>query len=209
MPICMCLAQQTASCLTLQGRARQRAPRVPIQCLHILCRVVIPRQGGKHLQAFDYVAAQTVDEAVSLLAAKGAQARVLAGGTDLIVQLREGRRRLELVVDVKQIPDLNILTYSTQNGLQLGAAVPCHRIYGDAVMPQADPGLRDAFQLVGGTKIQGRASVGGNPCNSSPAADTTPTPIAHRATCVIAGPSGRREVPVEEFCTGPGRNVLG
>ena len=74
---------------------------------------------------------------------------------------------------------------------------------------QSYPGLMDAFQLVGGTQIQGRASVGGNLCNSSPAADTTPTLIAHRATCVIAGPSGRREVPVEQFCTGPGRNVLG
>jgi carbon-monoxide dehydrogenase medium subunit len=67
----------------------------------------------------------------------------------------------------------------------------------------------DAFTLVGGTQIQGRASVGGNLCNSSPAADTTPTLIAHRAICVIAGANGRREVPVEEFCTGPGRNVLG
>ena len=73
----------------------------------------------------------------------------------------------------------------------------------------AYPGLMDAFQLVGGTQIQGRASVGGNLCNSSPAADTTPTLIAHRATCIIAGPNGRRELPVEQFCTGPGRNALG
>jgi carbon-monoxide dehydrogenase medium subunit len=161
------------------------------------------------LQAFDYVAAQTVDEAVSLLAAKGAQARVLAGGTDLIVQLREGRRLLELVVDVKKIPEVNTLSYDSHNGLQLGAAVPCYKIYGDATIAKAYPGLMDAFQLVGGTQIQGRASVGGNLCNSSPAADTTPTLIVHRATCVIAGPAGRREVPVEQFCTGPGRNVLG
>ena len=175
----------------------------------MLCRVVIPRQGGKHLQAFDYVAAQTVDEAVSLLAAKGAQARVLAGGTDLIVQLREGRRLLELVVDVKKIPEVNALSYDPQNGLQLGAATPCYKIYGDATIARTYPGLMDAFTLVGGTQIQGRASVGGNLCNSSPAADTTPTLIAHRAVCVIAGPNGRREVPVEQFCTGPGRNVLG
>src|SRR5262249_33671829 len=180
-----------------------------MQCLRMLCRVDIPRQGGKHLQAFDYVAAQTVDEAVSLLASKGAQARVLAGGADPIVQLREGRRPVELGGDVKKNPEVNALAYDSQHGLQLGAAVPCYRIYGDAAIARAYPGLMDAFTLVGGTQIQGRASVGGNLCNSSPAADTTPTLIAHRAICVIAGPNGRREVPVEQFCTGPGRNVLG
>jgi carbon-monoxide dehydrogenase medium subunit len=161
------------------------------------------------LQAFEYAIPQTVDEAVSLLAAQGDQARVLAGGTDLIVQLREGRRRLDWVVDVKKIPEVNELSYSPQQGLRLGAAVPCHKIYGDATIARAYPGLMDAFTLVGGTQIQGRASVGGNLCNSSPAADTIPALIVHHAVCVIAGPNGRREVPVEQFCTGPGRNVLG
>lgn len=160
------------------------------------------------MQAFDYVAAQTVDEAVSLLAAKGDQARVLAGGTDLIVQIREGRRHPQLVVDVKKVPDLNVLSYDAQNGLHLGAAVPFHKVYGNAAIAQAYPGLMDAFTLVGGIQIQGRASAGGNLCNSSPAADTIPTLIVHRAVCVIAGPQARREVPVEQFCTAPGRNVL-
>ena len=160
------------------------------------------------MQAFDYVAAQTVDEAVSLLADKGDQARVLAGGTDLIVQVREGRRHLDLIVDVKKIPDVNVLSYDAQNGLHLGAAVPCHRIYNDATIAQAYPGLMDAFTLVGGMQIQGRASVGGNVCNSSPAADTIPPLIVHYTTCLIAGPNGRREVPIEQFCTAPGRNVL-
>jgi len=160
------------------------------------------------LQAFDYVAAKTVDEAVSLLAAKGSQARVLAGGTDLIVQIREGRRHLELVVDVKNIPETSALSYNPQSGLQLGAATPFHKVYGDPTIAKAYPGLMDAFTLVGGIQIQGRASAGGNLCNSSPAADTTPALIAHRAICVIAGPGGRREVAVENFCTAPGRNVL-
>jgi carbon-monoxide dehydrogenase medium subunit len=109
---------------------------------------------------------------------------------------------------VKKIPDVNVLSYSPQNGLHLGAAVPCYKIYGDATIARAYPGLMDAFTLVGGTQIQGRASVGGNLCNSSPAADTIPPLIVHRAICEIAGPGGRREVPVEQFCTGPGRNVL-
>jgi carbon-monoxide dehydrogenase medium subunit len=113
-----------------------------------------------------------------------------------------------LIVDVKKIPDTNVLSYNPQSGLTLGAAVPCHRIYGDATIAAAYPGLVDAFSLVGGTQIQGRASVGGNLCNSSPAADTIPALIAHSAVAVIAGPSGTREVAVEDFCTGPGRNVL-
>lgn len=161
------------------------------------------------MHAFDYVAAQTVQEAVSLLAEKGDAAQVLAGGTDLIVQVREGRSNPDLIVDVKKIPDTNVLSYDAQNGLTLGAAVPCYRIYGDAVIAAAYPGLVDAFSLVGGTQIQGRASVGGNLCNSSPAADTTPALMAHSAVAVIAGPGGTREVAVENFCTAPGQNVLG
>lgn len=161
------------------------------------------------MHAFDYVAAQTVDETVSLLAEKGNQARVLAGGTDLIVQVREGRRHPDVIVDVKKLAETNVLSYDQQNGLHLGAAVPCYRIYGDTPIAQAYPGLMDAFSLIGGIQIQGRASVGGNLCNSSPAADSIPPLIVHHTVCVIAGPNGRREVPVEQFCTGPGQNVLG
>ena len=160
------------------------------------------------MQTFDYVAAQTVDEAVSLLASKGDQARVLAGGTDLIVQLREGRRALETVVDVKKIPEANVLSYDAQNGLHLGAAVPCHRIYNDPEIAKAYPGLMDAFTLIGGIQIQGRASVGGNLCNSSPAGDTIPALIACGAVCVVASPGGNKEVPVEDFVTGVGTNIL-
>jgi carbon-monoxide dehydrogenase medium subunit len=161
------------------------------------------------LHAFDYVATQTVAETISLLAEKGDRARVLAGGTDLIVQVREGRRHPDLIVDVKKLAETNVLSYDPRNGLHLGAAVPCHRIYGDATIAQAYPGLMDAFTLVGGIQIQGRATVGGNLCNSSPAADTIPPLIVHHTVCVIAGPGGTREMPVEQFCTGPGRNALG
>jgi carbon-monoxide dehydrogenase medium subunit len=86
--------------------------------------------------------------------------------------------------------------------------VPCYLIYGHAEIAAAYPGLIDAVSLVGGIQIQGRATIGGNLCNASPAADTIPALIVHSVTCVIAGPQGSREVPVEEFCTGPGRTVL-
>jgi carbon-monoxide dehydrogenase medium subunit len=165
-------------------------------------------EGGGVLQAFDYAAVRSVDEAVSLLAQHGDQARPLAGGTDIIVAVREGRRQVAMLVDIKGIPEVNQLAYDAARGLIIGAAVPCYRIYEHQDIAAAYPGLIDAVSLVGGTAIQGRASVGGNLCNASPAADTTPALIAHRAVCVIAGPNGRREMPVEQFCTGPGRTAL-
>jgi CO/xanthine dehydrogenase FAD-binding subunit len=149
-----------------------------------------------------------VDEAVSLLARHGDQARVLAGGTDIIVQVREGRRQIAMLVDVKGIPEVSQLSYEASQGLTIGAAVPCYKIYEREDVAAAYPGLIDAVSLVGGIQIQGRATVGGNLCNASPAADTIPALIVHHATCVIAGPNGRREIPVEQFCTGPGRTAL-
>lgn len=160
------------------------------------------------MQAFDYAAARSVDEAVSLLAQHGDQARVLAGGTDIIVQVREGRRKVAILVDIKDIPEANQLSYDATRGLTIGAAVPCYKIYEHQDIAAAYPGIIDAVSLVGGIQIQGRASVGGNLCNASPAADTIPALIVHSATCVIAGPNGRREIPVEQFCTGPGQTAL-
>jgi carbon-monoxide dehydrogenase medium subunit len=157
---------------------------------------------------FQYAAAASIDEAVSLLSAGGQQARPLAGGTDIIVQLREGLREADFVVDLKQIPDLMRLECSREAGLRLGAAVPCYRIYGDPRVAQAYPGLCDAARIIGGWQIQSRASIGGNLCNSSPAADSIPALIAYGAVCHIAGPDGPRQVPVEQFCTGVGQNCL-
>ncbi len=161
------------------------------------------------MQAFEYIAAKTVSEVVALLDEKGDQARILAGGTDLIVQAREGKRTLDWMVDIKSIPEVNVLAYDSETGLTLGAAVPCYQIYAVDVICDAYPGLVDATKIIGGTAIQGRAAVGGNLCNASPAADCIPPLIVLNATCVIAGSNGEREVPVEDFCTGPGQTVLG
>jgi CO/xanthine dehydrogenase FAD-binding subunit len=157
---------------------------------------------------FDYAAPTSLAQATALLEGAHGTARVLAGGTDLIVQLREHLRDADLVVNIKKIPELMELSYSSQLGLRLGASVPCYRIYEHAEISVAYPALADAARIVGGWQIQSRASVGGNLCNSSPAADTIPALIALGAQCVIAGPKGLREVRAESFCTAPGRNVL-
>ena len=158
----------------------------------------------------DFASPHSVREAVELLNDANGSARVLAGGTDLLVQLRGGRfDDVNLVVDGKNIPELNEITYDPEGGLTLGAAVPCHRIYGNAAISRAYPGLIDAASLIGGTQIQGRASFGGNLCNSTPSGDSIPAMIAHSAVANIAGPDGDRSVAVEDFCTGPGSNVLG
>lgn len=160
------------------------------------------------MKDFEFQTATTIDEAVSLLAARGGRAKILTGGTDLIVQLREGQREADLVVDVKKIPELMQLDFNPQAGLRLGAAVPCYRIYGNQAVAAAYPALVDAARIIGGWQIQSRASIGGNLCNSSPAADSIPVLIAYDVTCHLAGPQGRRTVRAAEFCTAPGKNVL-
>jgi carbon-monoxide dehydrogenase medium subunit len=156
---------------------------------------------------FDYAAPQTLDEALALMAAHPG-ARPLAGGTDLLVQLRSGRKETDCVVDVKRVPELNELRYDPAHGLTLGAAVPCYRIYANGPIMQAYPSLAEVAALIGGTQIQGRASIGGNLCNAAPSADSVPLLIALNGRCRITGPNGTRELAVEDFCTAPGRNVL-
>ena len=140
---------------------------------------------------FDYAAPASVGEAVQLLAAHPG-ACLLAGGTDLLAQLRSGRKATAFVIDVKRIPELNQAAYDAAGGFTLGAAVPCYRIYGH-------PALGEVAALIGGTQIQGRASIGGNLCNASPSADSVPLLIALGAVCRIVGPEGAREVAVEDF----------
>ncbi len=160
------------------------------------------------MEWIDFATPTTVSEAVGLLAQHGDRARLIAGGTDILVQLRGGRRSLDLIIDAKGIPELNEISYDPQNGLTLGAAAPCYRIYGNQAVADAYPGLMDAATLIGGIQIQGRASIGGNVCNSAPSGDSIPPVIVLGGVCNIAGPSGTRQVAAEDFCTGPGRNVL-
>jgi carbon-monoxide dehydrogenase medium subunit len=159
------------------------------------------------MRDFEYAAPTSVGDAVQVLSRHNGSARPLAGGTDLIDQIRVGRLQPQVVVDLKKIPELNVLELSAA-GLRLGAAAPCYRIYDDERVSQSYAALADSARIIGGIQIQSRASVGGNLCNSGPAADSTPSLIALGAVAVIAGPKGKREVAVEDFCTGPGKNVL-
>lgn len=156
---------------------------------------------------FDYAAPVSLRDAIAQLAQHNGSARPLAGGTDLIDQMRMGRHTPGVVVDVKKIAELNVLSVDGQ-GLHVGAAVPCSRIYGNSQVVSDYSALADSCHIIGGVQIQSRATIGGNLCNSGPAADSTPSMIALGAVAVIAGPNGTREVPVESFCTGPGKNVL-
>lgn len=159
------------------------------------------------MRAIDYVAPTSLSEAVSVLSANGDRARPLAGGTDIIVQLRGGRRELDVLVDAKSIPELNQIEM-TDSGLRLGAAVPCYEIYQNQAVAAAYPGLIDAAGLIGSIQIQGRASIGGNLCNAAPSGDSIPPVITLGGEAHINGPNGWRAVAAEDFCTGPGRSVL-
>jgi carbon-monoxide dehydrogenase medium subunit len=159
------------------------------------------------LSQLDYVAPASAEEAAAALAAGGAAARALSGGTDLLVQLRSGRLKPGLIVDLKRIPGA-IGIREEAGGFIIGAATPGAVIGEHEGLARAWPGVVEAAMLIGSTQIQGRASMAGNLCNASPAADSVPAMIAARATCVIVGPAGRRTVPVEAIAVAPGRTSL-
>lgn len=160
------------------------------------------------MQALSYQRASTVGEAIELLRDGGETARVLAGGTDIIVQARERAREVSALVDIKHIPELTEFSYNASDGLSVGAATPLYRLYNDDSIKTHYPALVEAITVIGGTAIQGRASIGGNLANSGPAGDSITSMMALGAVANIAGPNGERSVPVAEFCTGPSLNVL-
>ena len=156
----------------------------------------------------NYKSPNSIEEATALLAAANGNARILAGGTDLLVQIRGGFADPDLIIDVKNIPELRAIT-SGSDGIQIGAAVSGAELGEHPIVSKVWPGVVEATELIGSTQIQGRASLGGNLCNASPAADTVPALVAAGATCRVAGSKGERTVPVEEITTGPGSTSLG
>jgi CO/xanthine dehydrogenase FAD-binding subunit len=158
------------------------------------------------MDVFDYQRPTTLAELTGLTAREGM--RVLAGGTDLIPQMREGRRKVATVVDIKHIDACRTIATLPDGGLAIGAAVSSTVVARDERMQRDYPGIAAAALLIGSYQVQNRASLGGNICNAAPSADAVPPLIAHGARAEIAGPDGLREIPLEEIFAGPGRTHL-
>ncbi len=155
-----------------------------------------------------YLAASTIEEAVNAHSKANGSARFLAGGTDLLVQIKSGIRKPNLVIDVKKIVELNSIEEISENEFVVGASVSGVNLNRNKKFSKLWPGVLEAFRLIGSEQIQGRASLGGNICNGSPAGDSVPALIAAGCIALIAGPNGKREIPIEEFHIGPGKTVL-
>ena len=154
-----------------------------------------------------YESPGTVADAVDMLAAEAGIAKVLAGGTDLLVQTRSGMIEPDLVVDLKRIPGM-LDIQSEDGGFRIGAGVSCARLGEHEDLKAMWPGVVEAANLIGSTQVQGRATMTGNLCNASPAADSVPAMIAAGATVRIEGPKGSRDLAVEDLAAGPGKTTL-
>jgi carbon-monoxide dehydrogenase medium subunit len=149
-----------------------------------------------------YEAPSSIDQAVALLAGATGEARVLAGGTDLLVQMRTDLIEPAMLVDIKGIAEVRQIKEEA-GGFRIGAAVTGAELKEHPRLKAVWPGVVEAANLIGSTQIQGRATMGGNLCNGSPAADSVPALIAAGAKATIVGPKGRRDAPVEDIMIGP------
>lgn len=156
---------------------------------------------------FRYECPETIEAAISILASGDETAKIFAGGTDLLVQIEAEVIEPALLVDIKKITEAREIAIGADE-IRIGAAVTGAELGEHDELKSLLPGVVEAVELIGSAQIQGRATVGGNVCNASPAADSVPALIAAGAKAVIAGPGGQREVPVEELSTGPGRTSL-
>jgi carbon-monoxide dehydrogenase medium subunit len=153
-----------------------------------------------------YVAPPSIEDAIGEL--RRGEARPLAGGTDLLPQLREGRRSADRIVDLKPIAELSTIRPLPQGGLAIGAAASATSVARHELIAARYPAIAASARLLGSVQVQNRASLGGNVCNAAPSADVVPALICHEASAQIAGAAGRRNTPLDEFFAGPGRTVL-
>jgi len=160
------------------------------------------------LKKFEYLRPDSTKETISILSQRGERARILNGGTDLIVEMRDKIIQPEYLVDIKAIPQLNRITYNKQDGLNIGATVTLNEISNSKVVQTHYPILVKACKTVGSYQVRNRATLAGNICNASPAADTAPPLLVLEAKVNIIGPTGEKIVPINKFFTGVKKNIL-
>ena len=160
------------------------------------------------MRRFEYSEPRSLDEAVALLARHGATANVLAGGTDLLVEIKESLRAPQHVINIKRIPGMDRFSFDPKEGLRIGALVTTRELEVAPVVQQHYPGLLQALRELGSIQVRNRATLAGNICRASPSADTLPPLIADGATLKLYGEGGERTVLMEAFFTGPGKTVL-
>jgi carbon-monoxide dehydrogenase medium subunit len=160
------------------------------------------------LQPFDYIKAQTLEEASALLLEHNGQARPFAGMTDLLIRIERGFVHPQIAVDIKDLPGMHDLLVVRNGDLRIGAAVTMNQVALSPVVQSGWPLLAEGCASVASYQLRNRATVGGNLCNASPAADSAPALICYGASAHIFGPDGQRKVPLEQFFLGPGKTAL-
>ena len=158
------------------------------------------------MREFVYVAPPSIDEAICEL--RRGHAWPLAGGTDLLPQLREGRRSADRIVDLKRVAELAAIQRLPDGGIEIGAALSATRVARHEAIAVGYPAVAASARLIGSVQVQNRASLGGNVCNAAPSADAVPALICHEARANIASANGRRSMPLEDFIVGPGKTIL-
>jgi len=161
------------------------------------------------LPQFSYIKAETAEQAIALLQEKGAAVRILMGGTDLFVQMRNGDLAPDTLVDLKNLPGMDAIEYGRKEGLTTGAAVTMNALARNPDVLKHYPLLVDAAESVASYQLRNRATIGGNICNASPAADTAPAALVLEADVTVVGPKGERTIPIIDFFMSPGVNALG
>jgi carbon-monoxide dehydrogenase medium subunit len=160
------------------------------------------------MKGFEYFAPHSLEEALSLLDDRGEKAKVLAGGTDLIVQMKIGNARPAVIVDAKKIPELNRLEWNDDDSLYIGAAVPLSKIISFPPVMEKFGILYQACSIIGSMQLRNRGTVGGNICNAAPSADSVPPLLCLGAKAIVARPGGNRIIPMDSFFHGPGQTAL-
>ena len=160
------------------------------------------------MHRFEYLAPETLDEAVTLLKERGDGVKLLAGGTDLLVHMKEAGLHPSAVVSLHAVPHLNYLQFDEANGLRIGAQVDMAAIAGEPVVQERYAALADGAGLVGSVQTRNMATIGGNVANAAPSADTTPPLSVFDAVAEVLGPNGERDIAIDELFAGPGENTL-